>query len=228
MSDALLAKATDIHQAGTAAFQSGTASLFTGFESGIANRYMASVRFKPGSEWELRLRVLQPLLDLETRVSDFKLFLALRDYPLHATVMEGRYDGAEFRERDAIFAAIARDARIWALRQALCNTEISLRYLCLDKSGNLILAAQAIPPRVAEAREALAQIYTEHRLTPLMITDLLHVTVGRVKALGSPRRPDDNLLEVVYNLRREILGEPVKMVVGPDMPIGLNSLEFLT
>lgn len=170
-------KAQKIHTEGLATFRAGKVPLFVGFPPELNRRFITAIRFKEATSWPLMTRIMLRLITLEHAL-DLQFFLAMRDFPLHSTLMEGVVDGDS--SCCEVFQTLLQDPVLTRLRSSLDGETINFPYLALDKAGNVLLVAEEIPDAVAGFRENIASVYQRYGLKPRIIEGLLHITIARV------------------------------------------------
>lgn len=179
-------------------------------------RFNTALRFEGDSEAIFRERVMGPLEQAERDFSTH-LTIAVRDFPLHATVMEGRFEGAEENKKLETFTDVEKELAA-ELESVLMGQEIEFKYLLIDK-GNLLLTASNIPEIIIAIRERLNAVYAAHDLKPLPMKNILHVTVSRM--VQKPQGEPDFVVAILrayraqmLALRRSISKDPLRLKVG--------------
>ena len=225
MTTAVHKRAQEIHAEGLLAYREGKIPLFKGFPTTLNRRFITALRFKENTAWSITKAIVLPLDRLEYEL-DVAFFLAQRDFPLHSTLMEGLTE--EESPYLPHFYSLKRNSELLSLRSTLRGLEINYSNLVLDKSGNILLLAEDIPDVIPASRKMLARLYREHRLAPLPIHDILHITVGRVMQF-----PNENpahiaeFLEEFGTIAKSIMRSGLPLVVSSETT-GENSYEFLT
>ncbi len=191
--------------------------LFTGFPLSLQKRFITAVEFSPESTAAFDRQVKATLEEIE-RAFKLKFALAHRDFPLHSTILEGLNEEALDTSTET-FSELQKEAELeWS------EHEITFDYILLD-GGNLLLVAKEIPDFVLEAREQLAETYTEHAMKPLLIKNLLHATAARITEL-----PDDfdpiAYRSAITELRHSISSDPLVLTINGTAQD--RSYDFLT
>lgn len=179
----------------------------------MKRRFNVSAQFEPSSAEEFGRRITTVLEKNET---DFgiKLLLAGRDFPLHTTLLEGRDESViSDDDREAIFSQVAPQAQ--SKTTSVVGQEIEFKYLLVDK-GNLILTSVDIPETVLHLRSGLAPVYSTGGLRPLPMTNILHITVGRIVKMPTAEKTDalKRYKDEMIKLRHDISSSPLRMKIG--------------
>lgn len=216
----ILQKYANINRNGKEAVRNEDIVKFEGFPESIKNRFISAVTFDEHSSSQLESRVLSKLKELEDKTG-IEFVMALRDYPLHSTLMEGEYKGDNQDERDELFERLTDD-----LPLDIQGLKLQYDYVLIDK-GNVLLVAKTIPEEVLKARESLKNFYGDSGLKPLLLENILHCSLARIKSLPADFAPDKYTKELI-DIRHSVsnLDEPLVLTVG--RVVKGNSYNFLT
>lgn len=207
-------KYAGIDRAGTAAlYQEGSIKEFPGFPESLNNRFNVSLLFTPDSEAEFKRRVTDPLREIGNELG-IEFYLASRDFRIHSTLLEGLYEGTDTNEGQNKFERIKANQTVQSLDNLVGKT-LQYKYLLIDK-GNILLTAIDIPEWVLKARTDLSRVYSEQGLKPLNMTNILHISVGRMTQLPSKDRAEKfkTYRQEVAHLRHQISSSPLVLEVG--------------
>ncbi|KXK08775.1 MAG: hypothetical protein UZ21_OP11001000328 [Microgenomates bacterium OLB22] len=183
-------------------------SEFTGFPEDVKRRFNTSVCFSTTSHEELANRLLGPIKVKGVEL-DMDFALAGRDFPVHSTILELRAnEQLSGKQEEDLSIAVSMLPEI----QKLEGLYINYDYLFIDKGGNIILAASAIPEQVLAARQALAIVGQVKGLEPLPLTDILHISIARPTQL--PKTQDYAEYYRLRGLRPSFHRQPLKMRVA--------------
>lgn len=194
-----------IQRSGKRALRDYKVPIFTGFNPAFQNRFGVAMMFTPHSVEEVQQRFLQ---EVDT-IPDMQFFLANRDIHIHATVLEGLYEGTDPDLRDQLFSELAADpilrARVQEMPEFLCFDR-----LLLDKQ-NLLLVARDIPSSLVRVREGLAELYIQKGLKPLSLNHLLHITLARMTVIPPPGVGFQPYMRKMMILKRSLLHHPLHL-----------------
>lgn len=211
---AVVEKSYRIHREGCEKLWRGEMRPFTGVPPEIADRFtVAAVFDNCGSErGATDFSRFECFLRGKERFAG-KLFLADRDFRLHATIGEGTLPEARIGEREHAFHDVAKaiEMRHPDLNN-LCGTRIVFNYAAFDGT-NIILTSLQPPQNLPQVREKLAAICRECGLTPIVIENLFHITAAR---LMSPvaRERREAFIEMVEELQWALTQAPLTLTVA--------------
>lgn len=199
---------------------------FTGFSPELEKNFASVLTFSAETEREIQERVINRIRAAGL-TSNIEFFESLKDYPLHATLLEG-LSGDEAQKRQGVFDAIATDEMTNSMLEALKGTELEFRYVLIDK-GNVVLTAIDIPQAVLEIRKSLAELYEKAGLTLRPLENILHMSVARMRKV--PKGEDVQNLFTEYKnnmirLRHDISANPIKAQISGTMKVPVYN--FLT
>ncbi|MDO8591182.1 MAG: hypothetical protein Q7R65_04380 [bacterium] len=171
---AVLQKYAGIRDAGRVAYQTGSVKAFPGFSESLKKRVCMMLRFNPEAS-----RFIEALnLELVwSHPSFFTFLVAGRDFPLHATLLEG-----ESSEEVTSFSGALDSVRNCVVDELL-GRKIVFDQFIADAGGSVILAATEIPEYVVKARMVVADYYTSEKLRVLPLDNILHSTQVRITRL---------------------------------------------
>ena len=179
-------KFAEIDLAGRKALSEGEIQKFEGFPENLKKRFNVSARFTSDSEKEFAERVVRPVKDIAAQLGiDF--IVAGEDFPLHSTMLEGLYQGADEAERQTLFSDLKDNISFQERLNALNGLEVPYKYLLMDR-GNIILNSVEIPYSILEIREFLTKYYAEQKLKPLAMDNILHISAARMIKLPEEER----------------------------------------
>lgn len=208
-------KYVGIDRSGKAAlYQERAIKEFTGFPESLNNRFNVSLRFAPDSEALFRQRVTNPIGTIGEGLG-IEFFLASRDFHIHSTLLEGLYEGLDPAEREEKFKQLRVSQAIDVVVRHLVGKTIEYKYLLIDK-GNLLLTAINIPDWVLTTRADLTEAYTSQGLKPLLMTDILHISVARITRLPVEDRMSKlgKYRQRITGLRHQLSRDPLTLKVG--------------
>jgi hypothetical protein len=209
MPDLVLQKYMKIDAEGREALRNGTVKVFTGFPMALANRFGVSLMFDEASErllWDCFCTQLSYMED----AFDFELYMALRDFPAYTPVLEGLYKGGPLRRR-AVYKEVASFIKERFPLDTLFVNNFTYKWV-LAAGGNIILTGR-IPPLVLGARKFLETAYTQHGLEPLDMTNIFHITLGRLVTPIDPELVEDYLAQIDA-MREDIIKDPIDLKVA--------------
>lgn len=199
---------------------------FTGFSPELEKNFSSVLTFSAETEKEIQERVLNRI-HAAGLASNIEFFESLKDYPLHATLLEGlSSDGAQ--KRQDVFDAIVTDGMTNSMLEALKGVELEFKYVLLDK-GNVLLTAIDIPQAVLEIRKSLAELYEKSGLTVRPLENILHMSVARMKKVPKGEGVHNLFTEYKNNmvrLRHDISANPIKAQISGTMKVPVYN--FLT
>lgn len=216
----ILQKYANINRSGKEAVLNENIVKFDGFSESIKDRFITAAIFDEYSLNQVEDRVLGQLKRLED-MSGIEFAMANRDYPLHSTIMEGEYKGENQDEKDDLFERLTDDLPI-----DIKGLEIKYDYILIDK-GNVLLVAQTIPEAVLKARESLKNHYSESGLRPLLLENILHCSLARIKSLPTDFVPNKYIKELT-DIRHSVSKSDESMILIVDRLDRGNSYNFLT
>lgn len=201
------------------------------FPESLKNRLNFSVCFNENSIERLDENLISKLRSLENYLG-IKMIIAGRDFPLHSTILEGLFeskinepaDDADKRKNN-IFSEIINDQEfINNLIKKLSNQNIDFKYLLIDKE-TLILTADEIPEAILEIRKKLEEKYKDKKLKPLLMENILHMTISKITQLPDDEENLEKYKKEIINLRHEVSANPLTLTIE-NINIG-NSYEFI-
>lgn len=202
-------KAASIDLAGRKALQERALAAFEGFGEAAKGRFISALTFSHDSEQQLHEQVTK---DIERIEHELQIHFALagRDFPIHATVAEGRY--TDDKTRTETFKQLQSDEHLTPHRN-LPNISLTFDYLLFDK-GNILLVASQIPQEVTSMRDDLKKVYESHGLSHKPIENLLHITIGRMDVLPASESEYDTYTERIIALRHNISKKPLTLITN--------------
>lgn len=182
---------------------------FTGFPDTFQNRINASLIYTPESVETVDRYVLQKVAKIgEEEGIQFRL--AKRDALLHSTVLDIDYLGNDPDEREGVFSDLVQGEDWKKITEQLTGLELTFQYILLD-GQNLIMTCADIPSPVVEARSKLSGICKSYDLAPVDMSNILHITLGRMTQLPTDEQNENfnSYVERIRNLRHEISEKPL-------------------
>lgn len=189
---------------------------FTGFSPELEKNFASVLTFSAETEREIQKRVLNRIRAAGS-VSNIEFFESLKDYPLHATLLEG-LSGDEAQKRQGIFDVIATDKMTNSMLEELKGSKLEFKYVLLDK-GNVLLTAIDIPQVVLEIRKQLAEL----------LENIFHMSVARMRKVlkgGDVQNLFTEYKNNMIRLRHDISANPIKAQVSGTMKVPVYN--FLT
>jgi len=167
---------------------------------------------------------------------NIRFILAGRDFPIHSTILEGLYEKQNDRgeeesaeEKAQIFSSLKNDKLIDQINSRLIGESLEYKYLLIDK-GNLMLTAIKIPENILDVREGLSKRYESAGLKPLPMTNILHMSLGRMTELPENEDERKEALKIyqqeIVKLRHLISADPLELTAD-NVHIG-NAYDFIT
>lgn len=195
MSERTLARIRDIRARGEEALQSRSFPLFKGFAETLALRFITALRFTHETKKRIQEALLNRLHAREGPGTEFSM--AMRDFPLHCTVLEG-----EAEQGDSMFSVrILNDDTHERVLDSLYRMRVVYDHCTFDAEGNILLLASEIPKEILDARARLATLYEGQGLKTLPLADMLHTTLARTKSLSlDPREFQATLVQLQNQL----------------------------
>lgn len=186
---------------------------FTGFSPELKKNFSSVLVFSSETERVIQERILDKI-HAAGILSNIDFFETPKDYPLHATILEGMSNDDE-QKRQSIFESLVSEGRLDLLFEQLKGIELEFKYVLIDK-GNILLTAIDIPQVIFEVRRLLAQLYEEAGLTVRPLENILHVSIARMKS--TPKGADAQKLFLEYKnkmieLRHNISMNPIRAQV---------------
>ena len=174
---------------------------FKGFPEDFERRLNLGVNFNEGTEKE----------------TGIKLYIAIRDFTLHASIMQGKMSEDVNKEiQDRKYESLLNtDYEIQETANLLRNLNIDFKYLLLDDKGTIILVSTEIPDQVPEARKKINESYKQNEIQGLPI-DILHITIARVRELPDEKTREESFKKLDYllrNLRLQISSDPIRATI---------------
>lgn len=205
-----------IDLAGRGAINERNIQEFAGFSEDLKKNFTGVMEFTPESQQVVQKRILSRIQEIGTECG-IGLLLAGRDYPLHATILEGRLqeDLGDVGLRDEAFTSIGESE---GFKQAVVQLEglnLEYKYLLIDK-GNILLTAIDIPDQIVKAREALADVYKEQGLAPRPMDNILHISLARIAKIPKGENATELLKkykEEMIKLRHLVSADPLMLRV---------------
>ena len=180
--------------------------------------YITAVRFRSRSEWKALKAVIEPIEKLE-RGHETRLLLAVRDFPLFATVMGAHYDGVSEVERSMKFKALQCDPQLMDLRESFRDLEVNYASLRLRTNGTIALFAET-PEFVRRCTGEFRDIYAHYGLVPLA-RDGFGITIGRVVQYSTNEWLRKKLVEGLdFYLRYDLANKGLPLVTGNETVSG--------
>lgn len=217
----ILQKYANINRKGKESILKEDVVEFKGFPEAIKDRFISAAVFDEKSLQEIDERILSRLKKLESECG-VEFFLASRDFPLHSTIMEGEYKGNDDTEKDELFKELAD-----SLPVEIQGLQIPYNYVLIDK-GNVLLVAQNIPEQISAARTSLKEFYAESGLNPLLLENILHCSLARLKKIPENFEPDKyikELIDIRHTLSNPNYGDPIVLTVNK--VVRGNSYDFV-
>lgn len=187
---------------------------FRGFPT---NRFSVVLEFSEKAADTLRKKITN-LLARVTENLGINFIWAGIDFPLHCTILEGEYKGQDPQEEAAIYHALQTNTQLREAVQRLSAIQtINPQFLLgPDRIGAIILAASPIPELITEAREKISVVYTKSGLDPRLMTDIYHLTIGRIVKLPSenPTAKLEELNKLVHDLHNQTFQNPLVLPVN--------------
>ena len=151
------------------------------------------------------------------KLTGIKLYIAIRDFTLHASIMQGKMSEDVNKEiQDRKYESLLNtDYEIQETANLLRNLNIDFKYLLLDDKGTIILVSTEIPDQVPEARKKINESYTQNEIQGLPI-DILHITIARVRELPDEKTREESFKKLDYllrNLRLQISSDPIRATI---------------
>lgn len=199
---------------------------FTGFSPELKKNFSSVLTFSTETEKEVQERILNRIHAVGA-VSNIEFFESLKDYPLHATLLEG-LSSDEAQKRQGVFDAIVTDGTTNSILETLKGVTLEFKYILLDK-GNVLLAATEIPKEIFEIRKSLAELYEKSGLMVRPLDNILHISVARMKKVPSgedARRLFKEYKNHMIQLRHDISANPIKAQINDTMKVPVYN--FLT
>ena len=210
-------KYAGINQRGRTLLRRGEVVEFTGFPESFQNRINASLIYTPESVEVFDRYVLQKVAKIgEEEGIQFRL--AKKDELLHSTILDSDYLGDDPDEREGIFSDLVQSEDWKKITEQLKGLELTFQYILLD-GRNLILTCADIPSTVVEARSELSGISKSYGLVPRDMSNILHITLGRMTQLPADEKNGNfsSYVEKIRNLRHEISEKPLVLIT--DKPL---------
>lgn len=195
---------------------------FTGFDPGLGNRFGVAALFTSQSQTDVK-RLAAKVEEIGGK-NGITFFTQGKDIQIHSTLLEGEYQGTERVIREVKFSRISNSGD---LNQVLTEVPDTLTFdrLLLDQ-GNVLLAASLIPETIIRVRTRLQQIYLSHNLKPLLLDDILHITLARMTII--PPRMDGftSYVQMMLAVKKHIRFYPLQLSMSGFYKG--NVLEFLS
>ncbi len=204
-----LVKTIGNHDRGMAALLSGENKPFSSFPETLKQRYNVSL-FPDMRSLELLESLVQQILVKAINGNGLSLYTAGDDYPFHVTLLEGTSDS----QQDLSLSDFAPKGyyQTSGMNADVVGTEVAFSELVVDGS-NITLHAVNIPEIVIKSRRLLGDRYRQEGFTALPMTDIFHMTLGRITSeMGAQARL--NYAVEMLNLRRVIREKPIIVNIG--------------
>jgi len=181
----------------------------------MENRFNISLLPDEESEKVVGERLISEIEKTEKELG-IKFLLAGRDFPLHSTVLEGKFerkekDDSDLRERT--FGIAKERASQSGLLETLRGQEVTFEYVLIDR-GNILLTSVQIPEKILDAREQLATIYSGSNLKPLPMKNIQHISIGRINSLPKDGKKLGEYKKRMIALRHKISSDPLVVRMG--------------
>jgi len=207
-------KYAEIDLAGKNSLNKAEIKRFEGLDESLKNRFISALQFSPESEKEVERRITSEMAKIAVEFG-ISFTLAGKDFPLHSTIGEGLYEGKDDSEREEIFDQTHGDKKLDDILSRISKEPIEYKYLLLDK-GNVILSAIKIPEEITAARSELASFYQEKGMKPLLMENILHITIGRMNEIPEEGKEEsfEGYKKKMIALRHAISSDPIKLQVS--------------
>lgn len=153
------------------------------------------------------------------REKGLSVFSAGVDYPLHATVSDGKYPKPRDKEQvsDESIKAIDAEPEMQAVKALLNDLGITFDRVVIAPGGTIMFAASAYPNTVRVARAKMDLLYRKHGLETKAGDDILFSTAVRLSPENTSVTSDQaqKYLELAQNLQAEVTSKPIKVVTLP-------------
>ncbi len=171
---------------------------FKEFGEEFNNRLNVWAEFSPETERAISQKIIEPLEKIE---KDFglKMLLAIRDFQLHTSIMQGEFSDEENNKKiDEVFKNLTNRPELYDITSPIVKKSVNFKYLLIDKKGAIILTSTEIPEEIHSARSGISKNYISEGVKPIPI-DILHITIARIKEI-----PEENRLKILEELNRKI------------------------
>ncbi|OGZ01641.1 MAG: hypothetical protein A2946_02100 [Candidatus Liptonbacteria bacterium RIFCSPLOWO2_01_FULL_53_13] len=176
---------------------------------GWKHTFSITAEFDSAANQEIQRRILDILANMENELG-VSLLLASRDFPLHATIQNGIFEGEDGAKEKKIFQELAGDEGIIQSEKEITGIFVIFKYLLIDK-GNILLTASEIPEAIIEARNRASHEYMAKGLRPLPMEHILHLTLARI--VGKPpqgaEKAFNDYQQRLVQLRHAISASPI-------------------
>lgn len=128
----------------------------------------------------------------EAQASGLQIASAGQDYPLHATVRDGKYPKPQDKVpvSQELLDKVAADPKMQNIQVLLSGLSISFNRVVIGEGGAIMLAATDVPKNVQEARQEMDTLYRLHGLEPKKGDDILFCTGARLSTRNKAVTPD--------------------------------------
>lgn len=212
-----IAKYASIARGGREARQGGVDLKPLEFRGFPTNRFSAILEFSEEAADTLKEKITNPLAGVAEDLGINFIWAGI-NFPLHCTILEGEYKGQDPQEEAAIYHSLQTNTQLIEIAQRLSAIQtINPQFLLgPDRVGAIILAASPIPELITEARENISTIYTKSGLDPRLMTDIYHLTIGRIVKLPSenPTAKLEELNKLVHDLHNQTFQNPLVLPVS--------------
>ncbi len=222
-----------LHTEGVASLNKGEIQLFPGLSQmvqTIPDRFIFALDFGLPTNISNKYGI-STLLDQMERFEYsnkfFGFFLAGRQYPIHSTIAQAKYVGGDSMpgSHHFVFDRLKTDPRMRDYFLQLLGTRIIFDTLVLNKS-DIMLTASEIPDKILKVREELNELFSEYKLLPLKIENLLHITVGRICRVDKDKAQQQLQLFVkVFSSLKEYI-KTYPFVMAPRGPLVMPTAQI--
>lgn len=200
-----------INLGGREAIRDDSIPAFKEFGKEFEKRFNVWVEFDENSEKTITEHIINSIEKIEDDLS-LKFFLAIRDFQLHSSILQGEYlEESGQKNTDAVYAKLIREEKLKEVTRSLKDIEIPFKYLLFDKKGTIILTSVKIPETIPLLREDVTMVFQEEGLTALPI-DILHITIGRLHEKADNERLKQ-FEQSFRNLRHSISATPLVLKI---------------
>lgn len=204
----VIEKYRSISTGGWNAAQESGLKEFSEFPEAIRHRFNVAALLTPESRGELTARILTPLSEQAARVRT-QLFLAGNDFPIHCTILESTLPDDLRPQEQQIYNRLSQELSSEPVITQLAGKKMTFDDLLVDRGGNVILVARQISQVVLDSRITLAQKYASAGLAPILMENILHISLARPTQLG----PDQRSYYRFPGLRTETRRHPLEMQI---------------